>query len=240
MKAQQRHQLKQNEFAEMATRMVASATANSQRLIVIGAIVVLVLGVIGGISYMRSRTANQAGQLLAVAMSIRDAAIVPAPTIPEAQQAANTYPSTTARDEAALAAFEEVISQYPDTSAGLTARYQAAGLVLASGQAADAEARFRQIAETAGDDLYGPLARLGVAESLVAQERFDDAVAILTELSADRDASLPVDAVLMQLGRVQVRAGHPDDARAAFRRVVDEFPSSVFAEDARRELDTLG
>jgi len=240
MKAQQRHQLKQNEFVEVANRIVAAATANSRRLIVIGVVVVLVLGAIGAVVYLRSRTENAAGRLLAVAMSIREAPVTPETTLPDASQATATYRTTAARNQAALAAFEEVAAEYPDTDAGLTARYQAAGLVLATGDAAGAEARFREIADASDAGLYGPMARLGVAEALVAQGRFDDAVAILTELSADREGSLPVDAVLMQLGRVQVRAGRTDDARAAFRRVVDEFPDSAFVDDARQELETLG
>jgi outer membrane protein assembly factor BamD (BamD/ComL family) len=40
----------------------------------------------------------------------------------------------------------------------------------------------------------------------------------------------------MQLGRTYVRAGRKEEAARAFTRVVEEFPESVYAADARREL----
>ena len=36
-----------------------------------------------------------------------------------------------------------------------------------------------------------------------------------------------------------VKAGKPQDARAAFKRVVDEFPQSSYSADARQQLALL-
>ena len=51
---------------------------------------------------------------------------------------------------------------------------------------------------------------------------------MLTDLSAQRDGALPVDGVLMELARVCRKAGKTQEARAAFKRVVDEFPESGY------------
>ena len=48
--------------------------------------------------------------------------------------------------------------------------------------------------------------------------------------------TLPVDGVLMQLGRAALVAGKKDDATRAFTRVVDEFPQSLYATEAKEKL----
>jgi outer membrane protein assembly factor BamD (BamD/ComL family) len=43
----------------------------------------------------------------------------------------------------------------------------------------------------------------------------------------------------MQLGRACMQAGKRDDATRAFTRVVDEFPQSLYASEAKEKLLTL-
>jgi outer membrane protein assembly factor BamD (BamD/ComL family) len=64
-------------------------------------------------------------------------------------------------------------------------------------------------------------------------------VKALTDLAAQRDGALPVDGVLMELARTSLKAGKTQDARAAFKRVVDEFPQSVYAADARQQMAAI-
>ena len=44
---------------------------------------------------------------------------------------------------------------------------------------------------------------------------------------------------LMRLGRAYVLAGQSDEALAAFTRVVEEFPVSVYYTNAQQEVETL-
>jgi len=48
-----------------------------------------------------------------------------------------------------------------------------------------------------------------------------------------------VDGVLMALGRAYVAAGKKTEAGQTFKRLSDEFPSSPYATEAKRELETL-
>jgi outer membrane protein assembly factor BamD (BamD/ComL family) len=43
----------------------------------------------------------------------------------------------------------------------------------------------------------------------------------------------------MQLGRAYALAGRKAEALQTFSRIVDEFPQSLYAADARREADAL-
>ena len=239
MKAHERHHLKQNEFARTLARVVAAASDNSQRVVMLIGAVVVVAVLVGGWFWYTKRQADAAGAALGEAMSIVNAPIVPPPTLPGATQAAGTYPTEAARQEAAIAALERVASEYGSTEAGLAARVQLAAAYLRAGRGADAEREFRQVAD-AGSDLYSAPARLGVAEALAAQSKYDEAIALLNEVAGDRTGRLPIDGVLMQLARTAEKAGRTEDARAAYRRVVDEFPESLYVPEARQQLTLIG
>jgi hypothetical protein len=240
MRAHERQHLKRNEFAIRVAR-VTEILATYRDRVILGLVAVAVLAV-GFVAYSwwRGNAAEQAGAMLGVAMTIYEAPIVPAPTVPGATQQTGTYPSQTARDEAALAAFQQIIDAYPSTSAGVAARYHHAASLMALGRFADADRGFQAAADAAGGTVFGPMSRMGQAEVLVASGQFDKGVQIFETLAADRDGMLPVDGVLMQLARAYQKAGKPAEARTAFKRVVDEFPDSLYVPAARTELAKLG
>jgi hypothetical protein len=240
MKADHRHQLKQNDFAIRVAKATEVLATNRDR-IVMGTIAVIgIVIAISVYSWWSGRSAAQAEALLAVAMQTYDAPIVPAPTVPGATQQAGTFPSEQARSEAAMAAFQNVITQYPSTDAATAARYHHASSLAAVGRFAEAEKGYQATIDAAGDSLFGATAKMGQAEALIAAKEFDRGLKVLEELAANRDGVLPVDGVLMQLARGYQKAGKTAEARTAFKRVVDEFPDSLFVPQARTELAKLG
>ena len=81
---------------------------------------------------------------------------------------------------------------------------------------------------------------MGLAEALTSEGQYDRAIKEYTDLAAQRDGLLPVDGVLVQLARAYVKAGKTNEARATFKRVVDEFPSSTYVGEARTQMALLG
>jgi hypothetical protein len=239
MKAQERHHLKQNEFVTTTARVAANLAPHRDRIIVVTSIVVAVLVVLGGYFWWQKRTDDRAGAMLGRAMAISQAQIAPAPTVPGATQLPGTYPTEQARQTAALQAFQEVASTYPNAPSGLAAKYHAGAMLLEASRLPEAEQAFREVSNNAGRSLYGPMAKLGLAAALSGQSKHDEAIKILTDLSGDRDGALPQDAVLMELARACVKAGKIPDARAAFKRIVDGFPESSFLAEARQRLTEL-
>ena len=65
------------------------------------------------------------------------------------------------------------------------------------------------------------------------------AINTFRELSQHKDGQLPVDGLLMRLGRTEAEAGKTSDAEQTFNKLVAEYPDSSFAADARKELDQL-
>ena len=181
---------------------------------------------------------DQASAAFGAAMLIEQSQVVPAPTLPGATQQAGTFPTEQARNEAALTAFRKWSTRIRTTTPGLAARYQLAGLhLLAAGprrRGRDAVCRVATNARLVAlrpDGAARPGAGAG-GRSASSTTRSK----ILTDLSAQRDGALPMDGVLMELARVSGKAGKTQEARAAFKRVVDEFPQSGYAGEARQQL----
>jgi TolA-binding protein len=243
MKSTERHKLKENEFA----RTVAHARevlATRQRDIAAGILLVVVaLAGVGGFVWWRGARDARANDSLAAGLAIYEAPVVPlaapAPGSPAPVPQPGTYTTEEAKLQAALPKFQETAEQYPNADAGIAARYHAAAILAQLGKYAEAEQRYNEVVQRAGNRIYARTARLGMADTQVAQGKYDSAIAIYTELSRDATSQIPVDSVLMQLGRACARAGRKDEARAAFARIVKEFPESLYLSDARREMEDV-
>ena len=206
-------------------------------------VVVALLGSVGAYAGWRQARTGRATELLAGALAVYQAPVVPptapAPGSPAPVPQPGTYESDRAKLEAALPKFIEAADRYPSTDPGIAARYHAASILATLGRYAEAEQKYQEVVSMAGSTLYGRTARLGLADAQVAQNKFDNAINIYTELSRDTNSQMPVDGILMQLGRACARAGRKEEAVRAFTRVADEFPQSMYAADAKRELEEV-
>jgi len=110
---------------------------------------------------------------------------------------------------------------------------------MALGKTKEAAAAYQQVIDRAGTALYGQMARLGLAEVQARDGQFDTAINTYKGLADNKDGPLPVDGILMQLGRTYREAGKSTEAQQTFNRVVEEFPESPFSGDARKELESL-
>jgi TolA-binding protein len=242
MKRTERHKLKQNEFARVVGRVQDALVARSGDItkVLVALIVVLVLA--GAYTWWRSAREAEANSMLATALATYETPVVapppPAPGSPPPLPQPGTFQSEQARLEAALPRFLEAAEAHPGTQAGITARFHAAAILAAQGRHAEAETHYREVIDRAGTSIYGRTARMGLAESLAAQGRYDDAVQEYTALR-DAAAPLPIDSVLMHLGRTYQRAGRSEEAVQAFTQIVEEYPASPYAPEARRELDEV-
>ena len=241
MKRTERHHLKENEVAHWVLELKEQFDANKHVInYVLIAVVVVGVAVFGTLGW-RSMTAGRAATMLAEAMTIAEAPVT-GPVVEEAGklpvQPPGTYPSDRLRLEAALPKFVAAAEAYPDSESGIVARYRAAAPLVALGRTDEGIQRYREVIEK-GKGVVADMARLGVADAQLAAGKFDDATTNLKDLVDKGGNDLPVDGVLMQLGRAYRLAGKDADAKKSFQRIVDEFPTSVYAAEARREVETL-
>jgi TolA-binding protein len=235
MKSTERHKLKENEFARTVTHAREVVEARKRDIGLIATVVAVLIAVVAGYLWWQQRRNATASEGLAAAMAIHEAPVVPipapAPGSPAPVQQPGTYPTEKAKLEAA--------DRYPSTGPGIAARYQAASILATLGRYPEAEQRYQEVVDKAGNSIYRRTARLGLADVQVAQGNYDSAINIYTEMSREPNSQIPIDSVLMQLGRAYARAGRKEEAAGAFNRIVNEFPESSYVADARRELDLV-
>jgi len=242
MKRTERHHLKENEFAEWLLGAKHWYEANSKTVGYIGIAAALALAAVMGTMAYRQMNQGKASSALAAALAVAEAPVLP-PAPPEAGkppvQRPGTYPTDRARLDAALPKLLAVAEAYPDSDAGLMARYRAAAALVAVGRTQEGAARYKEVVDK-GKGAYQVMARLGIAEAQLMAGQFDQAIASFKEVEALKSDDVPVDGVLMQLARAYQLAGKSEDAKKVFKRVVDEFPQSPYAAAARREVEGAG
>jgi len=235
MKRAERHHLKENELQTLA-RDMRERVERRRNETTAALILVAIVGTIAvGFFAWRERVQTKASTLLADAVAVKDARIGPPGTTEQGLR----FNTERERAQAALTKFKAAADAYPTTDAGLYARFQEAGTWMALGNPAQAAAAYQQVIDKAGNAIYGQTARLGLAEAHSAQGHYDQAIIAFKELVQRKDGPLPVDGILMQLGRTYLEAGKRNDAQQTFNRLVEEFPDSPFSGDARKELENL-
>ncbi|HUQ88609.1 MAG TPA: tetratricopeptide repeat protein [Vicinamibacterales bacterium] len=247
MKTTERHHLKDNELAIAMHEAQQWAGTNSKRLITTVVAIVLVGGAVLGFLAYRNSQDNRARTLLAEAMVIEEARVMP-PAAPAGTtndptalggQLPGTYPTEKAKLEASLPKFQAAADAFPSHDAGLTARYHAAKALVALGRFDEAIKAYDQVMSN-GSGLIQRSARLGKAEAQIRAGQYDPAIATLKQIVDQKDASLPADGVLMELARAYQLAGNTAEARKTLTQLIEQHADSVYATEAKAEIEKLG
>jgi predicted negative regulator of RcsB-dependent stress response len=247
MKRKERQHLKENELAH-SIESARDFLETRQRQItgVVVGVVVVAAAVIGFVVY-RQQTQSRGSDLLAEAMVALNARVVPAgatgeDNLPAAATlgAIGTFSTEEAKLNAALPKLKAAADAYPDSAAGITARYHLAGALAALGKHQDAIKEYDDVASRSGaSSLYGRMARLGKADTQAHSGQVDAAIATWKEMSATESDDLPVDAILIELARAYVQKGNTEEARKTFNQIVEKHPNSPYLGEARTELENL-
>lgn len=248
MKRKERHHLKENELVLTIERMRDFFERRKRDVTIAALGALVVVAAVVGAMLVRERNQSRGVELLAEAMVALSVPVVPAGAsggeddLPASASlgATGSFSTEAAKLAAALPRLQAAAQAYPDSAAGVTARYHLAGAYAALGRYDEAVAEFDDVVRRAGaDTLYGRMARLGKAETQRNAGRIDEAIAAWTSMAAAEADNLPVDAILMKLALAYVEKGDTEGARRTFTQVVDLHPTSPYVSDARSELDGL-
>jgi TolA-binding protein len=235
MKRTERRHLKENELQTLAREARERLESKGRETLAV-VVILAVIGVAAVVYFAwHERVQTRAAAMLAAAVAVKDARIGP----PGTQEQGLRFINERERAQAALTKFKAAADAYPSTDDGLYARYQEAATWMALGSPAQAAAAYQQVVDKAGNRILGQMARLGLAEAQTVQGQYDPAINTFKEMAQRKDGPLPIDGILMQLGRAYLEAGKRSDAQQTFNRLVDEFPDSPFNADAKRELENL-
>ena len=239
MKRTERHHLKENELQNLARQARDGFEARRRESTFIMAALAVVGVLAAGYFVWHERVESKAHALLAQALVVQSAR-VGAPAAPGQPGAGGlSYLTERERAQAAVAKLKSAADAYPSTDAGIFARYQEGATWTYLGSPAQAISAYQQVIDRAGDGIYGQMARLGMAQAQALDGKYEQAINGFKELAQRKDGPLPVDGILMQLGKAYLDAGKRADAQQTFTRLVEEYPESPFTGDARRELETL-
>ena len=247
MKRIERKHLKEDELAHslrMAREFVEPRESALKTLGIVAAILI-VAGV--GFGLWREWSGSRGQEELAEAMVALNAEVVPigatgADGAPAAASlgATGTFSTEEAKLNAALPKLKAAADAYPNSAAGIQARYHLAGALATLGRHDEAVAAFNEVITRSGEDsLYGQMALLGKADAESRAGKLDAAIETWKGLAAKNGEDLPVDAILMQLARAYVQKGNRDEARKTFTEIVDKHPLSPYTQEARTELENL-
>ena len=244
MKGSERHRLKKNEVSHVLATATARFAENRRTVFQVTAVVLVVA--VGGLGYWawKTRGETRAQSIVAEGLIIVQSPVEEPKAVNGAKptQTPGTYPTIPARAEAALAKFNEALTSYPATKAGIAARYYAAAALAMLGRPAEAATRYQEVVQQVGaKDFYGRMAQLGAIEAQIQAKQFDQAISAAQALAADTtDDALPRDAGLMELGRVYAAAGKKTEAKETFDKVLVEFPQSPYADEAKQLISSPG
>jgi TolA-binding protein len=238
MKRAQRQHLKENELQTIARQARDVYEGRKRETTMFVGIAVVVGAIAIGYIAWRERVQSKAHGLLGEAIVVLEAPISPPPA-PGSPAQGLRFATERERAQAALTKLKIAADAYPNTDAGLYAQYQEGATYMVLGNPTQAAAAYQLVVDRDGNGIYGQMARLGLAEAQLRSGQTDQAIKVFQDLSQRKDGPLPVDGILMQLGRAYLDAGKPTEAQQTFNRLVTEYPDSPYSGDARRELDNL-
>ena len=204
------------------------------RKIVAGIVVLLILvAMAAGYREYQQRREITAAEDLAEALRIYQAPVVPSGvTQPDPDQP--TFATEEARAASALLMFDEVRSDHGGTDAADIAMVYRAELATRGGDLALARELWEEFLERQKDNMLAAEVELNLMSLDRLEGLGDELIIRLNSMldSPDRN-SLPTDVLLNQLAITLEDSGREEEARRAYRRIIDEFPTSPYVDEAR-------
>lgn len=240
MRAETRHQLKQDAFSRV-TIATAEKTAHwtvehRSTVLIAGLAAAVVLGaVLGGWYYLNSQD-EKASFDFAQAVRTTDTQLRPASQ--PAQPDVPTFTSAKERAEAAHKQFQAIIDKYPHTRTADMAHYFLGVTGVDAGDNAGAERELKQVASTGNAELAS-MAKLALASLYGNTNRTKEAVALYQELMKKPTRTVSKVTAELQLADLYQTSNQPLDAKRTYEEIKKENPTSEAAQIATQKLTEL-
>ena len=240
MRAQTRHQLKQDAFSRV-TYGAAEKTAHwsvEHRNTLLGGIIALVVivALAGGGWYYQSQQNEKASFDLTQATRTLEAQLRPAGT--PAQPDVPSFTSAKERAEAAKKQFQAIVDNYPHTHTAEMARYFIGVASASMGDNAAAEKSFKGVASSGGKELAS-LANLALAGLYGDTNRTKDAVALYQALIKHPTTAVSKVTAELQLAALYQSSNQPLEAKRLYEQIKKDNPSTEAGQLATQKLAAL-
>ena len=240
MRAQTRHQLKEDRFSRAtinaAERTVHWTVEHQSKLIVAAIVLLVVVGGLAGGWYYLNQQDQKASVDLGLAVRTLNTNLRP-----EGIPAEPDYPSFGSSKERATVAhkqFQEITEKYPHTHSADIARYFLALTSTQLGDNAAAEREFRTVASSSNDDLSA-LAKFALASVFRNTNRNREAIDLYKKLIDKPAATVGKVTAQMELAATYQADNQPDEAKRIYQQVQKDNPNTEAAQLASTKLQDL-
>ncbi len=154
-----------------------------------------------------------------------------------AQPGVRTYPSSSARAQAANVKFQQVAKTYGSTDAGRNALYFSGLCSMEMGQNAAAEKTLNRVARD-GDKNLVALANLALVNLYHQTGRTSDAVQLLNKMAAHPTPTVPASEAKLELAGIYENT-NPQQARQIYAQLKDKDAKTAAGQIATQKLQQL-
>ncbi|HEX8816811.1 MAG TPA: tetratricopeptide repeat protein [Terriglobales bacterium] len=240
MRAQTRHQLKEDRFSR-ATIDAAGATVDwtvehQNKLIVSAVVVALVIALAGGIWYYLNLQDQKAS--LEVSQAVR---VLNTPVRPANMPAQPDFPSFGSIKERATEAqkkFQGVIDKYPHTHAAEVSRYFVGVTSSDLGDNAKAEDNLKAVISSGGADLSA-LAKMALAAVYRDSNKSTQAIDLYKQIIDKPTLSVPKVSAQMELAATYQASNQPLESKRIYEQIQKENPGGEVGRLAQAKLEAL-
>lgn len=240
MRAEARHQLKQDGFSKAtlgAAEKTVHWTVEHQSKITIAAIVVLAAAALafGGWYYMNSLD-EQASADLSTAVRALEAPVRPAGVPP--QPGFQSFASTQERATESRKQFQSIVDKYAHTRTADMARYF---IGLTSSQLGDTPAAERNLQETANSSNkeLAALGKFALANIFQAEKKDAQAIDLYKQLIDKPTATVSKITAQLELAQFYESRQKPDEAKRVYEQIQKENPATEAASLAQQRSAKL-
>jgi TolA-binding protein len=240
VRAETRHQLKQDRFSKVTFEAAGNAahwSVEHQSKLIAAVIAVIVIGAIafGGWYYVNSQD-EKASAELSTAVRTWEAPVRPAGVPP--QPGTDSFASVQERATAARKQFQAIVDKYPRTHTADMARYFV-GLASAQlGDNAAAERSLQEAARSSNADLAA-LGKFALASVYRAENKDAQAVDLYKQLMDKPTLVVSKATAQLELASFYESRQKPDEAKKIYEQVQKENPSTEAASLAQRRVAAL-
>jgi tetratricopeptide (TPR) repeat protein len=239
LKRELRREIKGDELTSWVEKVIAWGASHRDELRIGTGVAVVLLAAFGALAYFQSHRAQEAGRAFQEALAAFEAPI--AGELPQGvdRPAGQVFATAEDKYKTAAAAFEGVERRYGSMPLGPRAKYYAALARIELEQYAEAEKTLRELQARGTGDLVPDLARVALAGLYRRSGETDQAVEAYRSIISSPATSVPRDYALQCLAGTLEDAARYEEARAVYRELVEEYPASVYAAQARARADYL-
>ena len=240
MRAETRHQLKQDAFSRVtigAAEKTADWTVEHRSTLIVSivAAVVLIGAVIGGWYYLNVQDEKAS---LDLSVGVRTMSTQLRPVGAPEQPDFPTFTSAKDRAQAAQKQFQAIVDKYPHTRTADMAHYFLGVTAETLSDNASAERDFKQVA-SAGNREVASIAKDALASLYGQTNRVKDAAALYQELINKPTVSVNKVTAQLQLAELYQNSNQPLDAKRIYEQIKKENPGNEAGQLATQKLTEL-